>query len=211
MTNQTDVATAKGTTDAAAEPTDEELRERFMTRRIGIQARIDAIGDEIRETFDALATARTRAVIADDDDTEATAAVAGLIGKMRALEAERDELVARFAVASAEEQRLDRLVSQARVIEIAAAFPIRAAELVDAAVDADAEILELVTALRDALAARWEIDEARRVLGAELERSQDEHIRIGFEFPPTRLPEHRAFDPRSLFPEDLRQRYIVQI
>ena len=206
----TNAATAKGTTEAAAESTDEELRARYMTRRIEIQARIDAVGDEIRVAFDAIAAARARAILADDGDTEATEAVGSLLGRQRALEAEQAELLERFTVASAEENRLQRLVSQARVIEIAGSFPIKATELAEAAVAADAEILELVTGLRDAMAQRYEIDEARRVLGAELERSRDEHIRIGFDFPPTHLPEHRVFDPRAL-PADARPRYIVTI
>jgi hypothetical protein len=209
MTNQTDVATAKGPTEAIAEPTDEELRVRWMTSRIGIQKRLDAIGDEIRETFDALAPARARAILADDD-TEATAAVAGLIGRQRALEAEQAELLERFTVASAEENRLQQLVSQALVLAIAASFPVKAYEHLEAATAADAQILELVTGLRDALVKRYEIDEARRVLSAELERSHDEHIRIGFDFPTTFLPEHRPFDPRAL-PEDPRQRYVILI
>ena len=193
------------------EPTDEDMLARWQRHRVAIAARIDAIGDEIRSAVDAAAEARRTAMLADASDSRAAEAVGQLIGRQRALEAERDELLERLAVAQKEERRLDLIVSQTRVDEYVASFAPRAFELIAAATTTDAAIVEAVASLRAATVRRWEIDETRRLLGVELEAARLEHTRQGFDVPPARLPEHPPFDARALIPAAAGDRYIVTV
>ena len=210
--------TTEATTDTAtlAEPTPEDTWRRWSQSRIRIQERIEAIGDELRQASDALDEARKAAILAEGDSevVEATEAVGQLVGRQRVLEAERDELLERFGVASAEEARLQRIVTEARLIEMWASFSTRAAELGEGAVATDAEIGEIVTSLRDALVRRWEIDEAARSLASEFESSREQHTRAGFDVPGGRLTLPRSFEPHTipaLVQADARYRYNLSV
>jgi hypothetical protein len=224
MTEKTDVAIAEEAPEEApgaiAESTDEATYHRWSQSRIRIQERIDAIGGELRQTSDALDETRKAAILAEGDSegdsatTVATEAVGQLVGRQRVLEAERDELLERFGVASAEEARLQRMVAEAQLIEVWTSFSARASELGEAAVATDAEIGEIASSLRDALVRRWEIDQAALSLASELEESREQHTRAGFDVPAGRLILPHSFDAHTipaLVRADARLRYNLSI
>lgn len=217
-TAMTSQAAAETPTQADPEPAADQLLvetlHRWTQSRVGIEERLGAIAGELEQTSAALVEARKAAILGGaDSDSEA---IGQLVGRQRALEAERDELLERFEVAQVEEQKAQRAAGQAKVTRNAAKFDRKVGDLVDAAAASDAELDTLTRSLRDALVTRWQLDHTASELVLTAEQTRQQHVQAGYDVPPGRRLDVNAihFDPRripALSEQDARSRYEVTV